>query len=93
MLILLVFERDDIEKEVLCAGTHHAKRKKSQVARVGGDLNGLEIATPGEERWEAFLFPARAGRYGSPHGSGWRYCRQRRTTPQAGSGEPHYERD
>ena len=59
MLILLVFERDDIEKEVLCAGTHHAKRKKSQVARVGGDLNGLEIATPGEERWETFLFPAR----------------------------------
>ena len=72
MLILLNFKQKDIEKTVLCAGTHHAKRKKSQVVRVGGDLNGLEIATPGEERWETFLFPARAGRYGSPHGSGWR---------------------
>jgi len=25
--------------------------------RVGGDLNGLQIATPGEERWETVCFP------------------------------------
>ena len=93
MLILLNFKQKDTEKAVLCAGTHHAKRKKSQVVRVGGDLNGLEIATPGEERWETFLFPARAGQHGSSYGSGRRSYRQRRTTPQAGSGEPHYERD
>ena len=59
MLILLNFKQKGIEKVLLCAGTHHAKRKISQVVRVGGDLNGLEIATPGEERWETFLFPAR----------------------------------
>ena len=30
MLILLNFKQKDTEKAVLCAGTHHAKRKKSQ---------------------------------------------------------------